>query len=251
MTKYLQPGGFSVATPGTQEYRDNWDAIFGKKEEIGPLPKANCGSTGCVVCNPDRGPNPIECSDAKCNICRLIRDNQPDPTPLEAMKQFDGELYLHIDERQPLALGSVQRRIREWAEQNFPLKAKDEHRRMAQEFFNRKGFTGFFTIEYEEKMVGELAILLAARESRSHRMLLGACEELGELCHAHLKNEQGIRGTPEEWREKKKDAIGDTLIYLMDYCNKEDLDIEECLQMALDEIATRDWVRFPKNGKTE
>lgn len=31
MTRFMQPS-FSVAAPGTQEYRDNWDAIFGKKD---------------------------------------------------------------------------------------------------------------------------------------------------------------------------------------------------------------------------
>lgn len=30
MTDYLKPS-FSVGMPGTQQYRDNWDAIFGKK----------------------------------------------------------------------------------------------------------------------------------------------------------------------------------------------------------------------------
>src|SRR5688572_17945800 len=35
-------------------------------------------------------------------------------------------------------------------------------------------------------------------EQPAHRFLLGMLEELGELSHAHLKQEQGIRGTNEE-----------------------------------------------------
>lgn len=112
------------------------------------------------------------------------------------------------DSREPLGLSRIQRRIREWADYNFPGKP-------------------------------------------SWQPLLGVSEEVGELCHAHLKNAQGIRGTAEEWRAAKEDAVGDILIYLMDYCNKEGLDVEECLMTAFNEISGRDWIRFPKNGKTE
>jgi len=38
---------------------------------------------------------------------------------------------------------------------------------------------------------------------------MGLVEEVGELAHAHLKNEQGIRGTPEEHVQAKVDAIGE------------------------------------------
>ena len=85
----------------------------------------------------------------------------------------------------------------------------------------------------------------------SYRPLLGVVEEVGELCHAHLKNEQGIRGTPEQWEAAKKDAVGDILVYLLDYCSRENLNIEECLELAWSEVKVRDWVKFPKNGRTE
>lgn len=45
--------------------------------------------------------------------------------------------------------------------------------------------------------------------------ILGCIEEAGELAHAHLKNKQGIRGTPEEHEAAAKDAIGDIVIYLL------------------------------------
>lgn len=45
------------------------------------------------------------------------------------------------------------------------------------------------------------------------RMVLGICEEAGELCHAHLKIEQQIRGSKDELVAKMRDAIGDIAIY--------------------------------------
>lgn len=54
--------------------------------------------------------------------------------------------------------------------------------------------------------------------------LLGALEEYGELCHAILKKEQGIRGSGEQHMQDAKDAVGDIVIYLADLCNR--LDIE-------------------------
>lgn len=65
-----------------------------------------------------------------------------------------------------------------------------------------------------------------------HQPLIGVAEECGELCHAHLKAEQGIRGTLEEHLAAKKDAIGDMMIFLMHYCVLAGIDwIEvECAQ---------------------
>jgi NTP pyrophosphatase (non-canonical NTP hydrolase) len=49
--------------------------------------------------------------------------------------------------------------------------------------------------------------------------LLGMQEEAGELAHAYLKRAQGIRGTKEQHDAAIKDAIGDIMIYLMDFCS--------------------------------
>ena len=48
-------------------------------------------------------------------------------------------------------------------------------------------------------------------------VLLGVCEEAGELCHSHLKLEQAIRGTPAQHEADIQDAIGDIMIYLLNY----------------------------------
>jgi NTP pyrophosphatase (non-canonical NTP hydrolase) len=87
--------------------------------------------------------------------------------------------------------------------------------------------------------------------AQPYQPLLGALDELGELSHAHLKAEQGIRGTPAEHHAAKLDAVGDVLVYLADYCNRNGLALEYAVSTAWDVIAQRDWRQFPKNGRTE
>lgn len=78
----------------------------------------------------------------------------------------------------------------------------------------------------------------------SHRPLLGVCEEVGELCHAHLKGEQGIRHTPAEIREMKIDAVADIVIYLADYCASESINLEWAVQTTWDkQVSKRNWKR--------
>ena len=67
--------------------------------------------------------------------------------------------------------------------------------------------------------------------------LLGAVEELGELCHAHLKSLQGIRGTAAEHQEAKKDAVADAVIFLADYCTANDIDFQEAVEKTWGEGA--------------
>jgi NTP pyrophosphatase (non-canonical NTP hydrolase) len=78
--------------------------------------------------------------------------------------------------------------------------------------------------------------------------LLGLTEELGELAHAHLKLKQGIRGTPVEHVLKKQDAVGDIMIYLADYCERNGLDMEVCVEHAWREVKKRDWKNRPTTG---
>ena len=77
--------------------------------------------------------------------------------------------------------------------------------------------------------------------------LLGIAEEVGELCHAHLKGRQGIRHTPEEVLAMKMDAVGDIMLYLFDYCRRSDegFTVLSCLQSAWDEVQHRDWKKNP------
>lgn len=77
--------------------------------------------------------------------------------------------------------------------------------------------------------------------------LLGAVEELGELAHAHLKEAQGIR-TSEDHDAKAKDAVGDVIVFLADYCNSRGWDLEQIVIDAWEVAKKRDWKKDPVNG---
>lgn len=85
-------------------------------------------------------------------------------------------------------------------------------------------------------------------EQQPYQQLLGVMEELGELCHAQLKGEQGIRGRPEVLEVKAKDAVGDVLIYLMQYCSIRGWDIGPILNDTVAEVLKRDWKTDPEKG---
>ena len=74
-----------------------------------------------------------------------------------------------------------------------------------------------------------------------HQPILGATEEVGELAHAFLKMEQGIRGTRAEHEAAMKDAIGDCAIFLMDFCNQMGWSYEEIIETTWNHVKKRDW----------
>ena len=77
--------------------------------------------------------------------------------------------------------------------------------------------------------------------------LVGVMEELGELAHAYLKKEQGIR-ISENHEEKLKDAIGDIVIYLADFCTAHDFDLATIVKETWKTVKIRDWIKYPVNG---
>lgn len=79
----------------------------------------------------------------------------------------------------------------------------------------------------------------------------GIVEELGELSHSLLKQEQKIRGTHAEHEANAQDALGDMMIYMLDLCNKRGWDLGEILAKTWNQVKTRDWQKFPKNGRNE
>lgn len=85
-------------------------------------------------------------------------------------------------------------------------------------------------------------------QQEPHHGLLGVVEEVGELSHAHLKAEQGIRAPEGGTRAALVDAVGDIVIYLASYCTTVGLDLNACVAKAWDEVSKRDWVEFPKDG---
>lgn len=82
-----------------------------------------------------------------------------------------------------------------------------------------------------------------------HQALLGVVEEVGELSHAFLKSEQGIRGTKEEHLDAMVDAIGDITIYLASFCNTNGINFEAAVILAWGAVSQRDWIKYPSNGR--
>lgn len=80
---------------------------------------------------------------------------------------------------------------------------------------------------------------------------LGVAEEAGELAHAVLKLHQSIRGTKDEHIEAITDAVGDISIYLIDLCNKLGIDFEQAIYETWQTVRLRDWIKYPKDGRTE
>ena len=78
--------------------------------------------------------------------------------------------------------------------------------------------------------------------------LLGIMEELGELCHAHLKALQCIRGTPNELHAAKADAVGDAIIFIADYCTANNIDLQSAVETTWSVVKLRDWKANPTNG---
>jgi NTP pyrophosphatase (non-canonical NTP hydrolase) len=57
-------------------------------------------------------------------------------------------------------------------------------------------------------------------ENSLFRSCLGVLEELGELAHARLKREQGIRGEETQHVADEQDAVADMTIYLLGVMHK-------------------------------
>ena len=86
----------------------------------------------------------------------------------------------------------------------------------------------------------------------NYHPLLGVVEEIGELCHAHLKYEQGIRSMSQaKYMELAEDAVGDIIIYLADYCSANGIDLQECLEDTWSRVKQRDWIKDPVEGSKE
>ena len=79
--------------------------------------------------------------------------------------------------------------------------------------------------------------------------LLGIGEETGELQHHFLKREQKIR-TNEDHDEKIKDALADLFIFMCDFSNCEDIDLEAVINGVWDNVKQRNWKTNKENGQS-
>ena len=73
--------------------------------------------------------------------------------------------------------------------------------------------------------------------AKPYSQLLKAVSEMGELADAENKNDMPAI----------KDAVGDVLVCLINYCALKDIDMVECLAGAYDEIKDRKGTLMP-NG---
>jgi len=78
-------------------------------------------------------------------------------------------------------------------------------------------------------------------EKRELRMLAGVTEELGELSHAILKRQQGIRGTAEQHHAAALDAIGDITIFLMQMCSTWGVSFGDVVTGVAHNVMKRQW----------
>jgi NTP pyrophosphatase (non-canonical NTP hydrolase) len=76
----------------------------------------------------------------------------------------------------------------------------------------------------------------------------GMVEETGELAHARLKARQGIRGTKDEHEAAERDAIGDLLIYMADYCQRRGFELQEIVEDTWEIVSQRDWTANKETG---
>jgi NTP pyrophosphatase (non-canonical NTP hydrolase) len=88
-------------------------------------------------------------------------------------------------------------------------------------------------------------------DNQKHFAMLGLLEEVGELAHALLKMEQGIRGTKEEHMAAAEDAVGDITVYLSSVCSHYGIDFQGAVDKTWPEVQKRDWIKYPKDGLTE
>lgn len=85
--------------------------------------------------------------------------------------------------------------------------------------------------------------------NQSYHPLLGLMEEVGELSHAHLKSEQGIRGDIAELYAQKVDAVADIIIYLADYCARNNISLHSAVVNTWAKVKQRDWTKNKQNGE--
>ena len=71
--------------------------------------------------------------------------------------------------------------------------------------------------------------------------VMGLMEELGELAHAFLKREQGIRGTREEHTADIRDAAADVVIFLCDVASAEGFDLDQIVSETWNTVRKRDF----------
>lgn len=74
-------------------------------------------------------------------------------------------------------------------------------------------------------------------------VVVGLGEETGEVQRAVLKMHQGIRGTPEEWRQEAGKEMGDVFIKLCALANSLGMDLQDCIEQRWADVSQRNFTK--------
>lgn len=77
------------------------------------------------------------------------------------------------------------------------------------------------------------------------RCALGVAEESGELAHAVLKRDQGIRGSAGKHEAAMRDAVGDISLFTMAICSEMGWSFEQVVRETIATVIQRDWIADP------
>lgn len=161
----------------------------------------------------------------------------------------------------------LQAKHKEWTEKNFSERApKTSHRsldtvsrvasvvgRMAHHALKAhqgiRGSVDYHEASYEyasDALVNYLDfeghVSFGAPAKHPHldtQTLVGVIEEVGELAGAHREGRH----------EDQIDAVGDIVLYLMDFCNKVGIDFEDAVRQTAAKVHARDWNANSVNGE--
>jgi NTP pyrophosphatase (non-canonical NTP hydrolase) len=75
--------------------------------------------------------------------------------------------------------------------------------------------------------------------------VVGLVEEVGELCRAVVKMEQGIRGTRDEWSQEIRKETGDIFIKLCDVARFYEFDLSDAVRERWADVSQRNWKANP------
>lgn len=137
------------------------------------------------------------------------------------------------------------KRVSEWYHANIQ-QARDYHNKYYHE--RRRPVEMKGALRALQKDVGKWSAEQFGEEDPAILKLLGAVEEIGELCHAELKGIQNIRHSPDEILALKKDAIGDVVVYLCDYCERSGIDFGNAVIDTWHKVKDRKWKDDPINA---
>src|SRR3990172_3730987 len=79
-------------------------------------------------------------------------------------------------------------------------------------------------------------------------MLMGLTYEIGKLGKYELQAMQGLVKVEADHNARIRDALGDAVIYIMQYCSSRGWSLADVLELTWAAVSRRDWKRFKETG---